>query len=101
MSRVVGRDEQPADQRVNRDYSLGLVLSDVALGLEEVQHHGHLPVAEQRDLPVPFDGGMRLGPQACSSLLQVEKLGRIAESILRVGAKPFGNGHTPDRSDVS
>ena len=53
------------------------------------------------DAPVPFDGGMRLGPQACSSLLQVEKLGRIAESILRVGAKPFGNGHTPDRSDVS
>jgi hypothetical protein len=34
-------------------------------------------------------------------LLQIEKLGRIAESILRVGAKPFGNGHTPDRSDVS
>jgi len=72
MSRVVGRDEQPADQRVNRDYSLGLVLSDVTLGFEEVKHHGHLPVAEQRNLPVPFDCGVRFGSQARSSFLQVE-----------------------------
>ena len=93
MSGTVGRDEQPADQRMYRDNSFGLVLSDVTLGLEHVEHHGHLPVAEQRDLPVPFNCVVRFGTQARSSFLQIEELGRIAKSILRVGAKPFGNGH--------
>jgi len=101
MSRAVGRDDQPADQRVDRDHSLGLVLSEMTLGLEDVEHDGHLPVAEQRDLPVSFDPGVRFGPQARSSFLQVEELGRVAESILRVGAKPFGNGHDTRGSDVS
>jgi len=93
MRGTVGRDDQPADQGVDGDHSLGLVLSDVTLGLEEVEHHGHLPVSEQGDLPVPLDCGVRFGPQATSSFLQVEELGGIAESILRVGTKPFGNGH--------
>jgi hypothetical protein len=90
---VVRDHDQPARERVDRDDPLRAMLGEDAAGLEYELHQGDRAPAEEGDLAVTFDRGMRLGAELLRSPSQVQDLGRCAEAFLGVGTETVGAAH--------
>ncbi len=83
-------DIDPPAQQVDGDDAVGPVLREVGAGLEGEQHEGHRPAAEERNLAVPPDGVVRLGPQPGRGGLEIEELHRLGEPVFRMGPQALG-----------
>ena len=69
-------DLDPARQGVDGDDALGTVLLELTSGLNGEHHKCDRTLAKHRDLPMPRDGGMRLGAKLARPGPQVDKLYR-------------------------
>lgn len=90
---VLRLDEKAPGERVNCHDALCSVLLEQSVRLEHEVKQGDGAVAEDSDLPVAGDRGMRFGAQAVGVRGEVDQLHRRGETGFGVLAKSFGWTH--------